>query len=106
MSGPRKMPRLPEKANQLKLRAWVRGVLCSAIMVRMVTMVPEKTPAAQRKRIICQRARARPNMLVARLIPTSEETRTGLRPTRSERRLQNSITTIWVRLKSDSIRPL
>ncbi|KAF3928223.1 hypothetical protein AA313_de0207049 [Arthrobotrys entomopaga] len=106
INGPNKIPKLPEKAKILKARACVLTVLCSEIIVRMVTTVPANTPAMQRKTIICQIVVARPNMNMDVVTPTIDNISTGLRPKRSAALPQNIITHICVNEKSDSIKPL
>ena len=112
MKGPRKMPRLPEKAKKLKALAWVLGVLFSVIIARIVltqilsamtpqlttffayTKVPANTPATHRNTIICHIVFDKPNSDVATDSPAKENTRTGFLPNRSAARPQRIISNI------------
>jgi len=113
------MPRLLANANQLKALACVFGVLFSEIMTLTVlcsgqrcratraeglahTTVPAKTPAQQRKRIICQIWTLNPNMAVAIETPANEKTSTGFLPMRSAARPQNIMVHICVSENNDS----
>ncbi|KAK5633539.1 hypothetical protein RRF57_009253 [Xylaria bambusicola] len=99
------MPIFPATANHENAVACVCLVDSSEIIVRIVTMLPANTPAAHRKRIICGILFARPNAAVAITTPNKEDTNTGLRPIWSDKYPQRIMTSIWVRLKRDSIKP-
>lgn len=120
ITGPMKIPRFPAKANQLKAVACVLYVEFSESMALTVlyntsiraasamfsgstyTTVPEKTPARQRNKTICQIDLLKPKRHVATDTPMSELTRTGLRPNLSAARPQDIIKIICVREKRDS----
>lgn len=83
MSGASRIEMLPEKANSENARACVLGVLISLIMVRMVTVLPEKTPDRQRKSTICHIEREKPKSVLVIARPNKLCMSSGLRPSYS-----------------------
>jgi hypothetical protein len=79
-----KIPMLLAKAKKLNARAWVCFVLFSLNMARTVTTVPPKTPATHLNKTICHNFWLIPKSVEATVMPSSEITKTGFLPNRSE----------------------
>lgn len=74
------MAALPANANQLNAVACVLGVLISAVIVRIVTVLPEKRPERHRNMIICQGVLESPKSVDVMLRPNIDITRMPFRP--------------------------
>jgi hypothetical protein len=101
MTGPIKMPKLPANEKRLNALAWVLREQFSEIMVRTVKTLAERAPDKQRNRIMAGMDLLKPNREVMMDTPTSEKTRTGLRPKRSAVRPQGIMNIICARENKD-----